>query len=354
MARTAGATGVHLRATVDWLSRAQDIGEDPGVAWAYAFRGGWWPSYPETTGYIVPTFFDYAEFAGRSEFRERALAMGEWLLSIQMSDGAFQGGRMDQPPRASVFNTGQILLGLVRLAGETGDDRYATSLTRAADWLLSVQDANGAWSKSGYNGIAHTYYTRVAWALLEAAAITRDIRHSKRAVAQLEWALHNQQPNGYFAHNGFEAGRDPFTHNIVYAAEGLLAAGLIRDERRYVESALRVGTALKRHFDSDGFLPGTFGPDWSSGAGYSCLTGDAQLAGLLFRLAAHTGEKGLAETAVRLNRYVKSTQSLRTRNGGIRGGVMGSDPIWGDYQPYAYPNWAAKFLADSLMLEEQA
>ena len=33
------------------------------------------------------------------------------------------------------------------------------------------------------------------------------------------------------------------------------------------------------------------------------------------------------------------------------GGVKGSFPVDGDYCRYAYPNWAAKFLADSLMLE---
>lgn len=350
IAATAPA-GVHLRATIDWLCRAQDIGQDRGVSWAYRFRGGWWPSYPETTGYIVPTFFDYADFTREASYRNRALDMGEWLLSIQLSEGAFSGGRVDQPKHQSVFNTGQILLGLVRLAHETGDDRYVASLTRAADWLLSVQDADGAWSRSAYNGIAHSYYTRVAWALLEAAGITHDPRYEERAVAQLEWALANQQPNGWFSQNSFETGSDPFTHNVVYAAEGLLAGGLILAEDRYVEAALKVGMALKRRFDQSGFLPGTFDANWSSAARYSCLTGDAQLAGLLFRLETHTGETGLADTAARLNRYLESTQNLRTRNPGIRGGVMGSDPIWGDYQPYGYPNWAAKFVADSLMLE---
>jgi Squalene-hopene cyclase C-terminal domain len=349
---TAGP-GIHLRATMDWLCRAQDVGQDRGVSWAYTFRGGWWPSYPETTGYIVPTFLDYAHFARQPAYRDRALEMGEWLLSIQMPGGAFQGGRLDQPPRPSVFNTGQILFGLVRLARETSDDRYSASLRRAADWLVSVQDADGPWSHSAYNGISHTYYTRVAWALLEAAAITGQPEHRERAIAQLEWALSNQQPNGWFSHNGFEAHGDPFTHNIVYAAEGLLGAGLVLEEERYTGSALRVAVALQQRFDSDGFLPGTFDANWSSTARYSCLTGDAQLAGLLLGLSRHTGDRSLAETAARINRYVAVTQRLRTRNGGIRGGVRGSEPIWGAYQPYSYPNWAAKFFVDSLLLEAE-
>ena len=36
---------------------------------------------------------------------------------------------------------------------------------------------------------------------------------------------------------------------------------------------------------------------------------------------------------------------------GIRGGVKGSDPVWGSYLWLRYPNWAAKFGADALMNE---
>jgi hypothetical protein len=34
----------------------------------------------------------------------------------------------------------------------------------------------------------------------------------------------------------------------------------------------------------------------------------------------------------------------------IGGALAGSFPIWGRYAPFQYPNWATKFLADSLML----
>ena len=36
----------------------------------------------------------------------------------------------------------------------------------------------------------------------------------------------------------------------------------------------------------------------------------------------------------------------------VHGAIPGSFPIYGRYAPLQYPNWAAKFLADSLMLRE--
>jgi hypothetical protein len=38
---------------------------------------------------------------------------------------------------------------------------------------------------------------------------------------------------------------------------------------------------------------------------------------------------------------------------GVAGGVSGSYPIWGAYQPLRYISWGCKFLADALLLERR-
>ena len=35
-----------------------------------------------------------------------------------------------------------------------------------------------------------------------------------------------------------------------------------------------------------------------------------------------------------------------------RGGIKGSHPIWGGYDPFRYPNWAAKFFVDALLASD--
>jgi hypothetical protein len=61
----------------DWLAEAQDRSSthDGGVARHYGLIDGWSASYPETTGYIVPTMFDLASLRGSDEMRIRALRM---------------------------------------------------------------------------------------------------------------------------------------------------------------------------------------------------------------------------------------------------------------------------------------
>ena len=54
----------------------------------------------------------------------------------------------------------------------------------------------------------------------------------------------------------------------------------------------------------------------------------------------------------KINAYMKTTQNLKTSNKGIKGGIPGAFPIYGWYSPFTFPNWAAKFFIDSLMLED--
>ena len=57
----------------------------------------------------------------------------------------------------------------------------------------------------------------------------------------------------------------------------------------------------------------------------------------------------IRDSAERAVRYVTGTQDLESDDPGVRGGVAGSCPIWGEYGAYEYLNWAAKFTLDALL-----
>jgi len=71
------------------------------------------------------------------------------------------------------------------------------------------------------------------------------------------------------------------------------------------------------------------------------------------RLFEMAGDVRFLNAALKLNDYVKACQSVHAAHPAVRGGVKGSQPFGGGYTPYTYVNWGAKFLADSLMLEER-
>jgi len=56
-----------------------------------------------------------------------------------MATGAFPGGLHGSEARPSVFNTGQILQGLVRAHMETKRPEILQAVVAAGDWLIGVQ-----------------------------------------------------------------------------------------------------------------------------------------------------------------------------------------------------------------------
>jgi hypothetical protein len=358
-----GSSEEHLEATMNWLRVAHDKCGGAGVSAGYALLHGWRPPYPETTGYIIPTFYDYAHLTGQEEFAERARRMADWEIEVQLPTGAVQGSiylGQDRPRPPVVFNTGQVILGWVRAFTETGNAHYLEAGKRAASWLLEVQSEDGAWRRVGVETetLVHAYDVRVAWSLLELYELTRDLKLAAAARANLEWTLEQQRENGWFEHNSFFASGEwilPLTHTIAYVMEGCQESWRLTGEERYFRAMHKTAEALLRIFEAEGFMPGEFDSRWKTALpSYSCLTGDAQIAGVWLRLYLATGERQWLTAAVRLNDYVKATQRIHAAHPGIRGGVKGSQPLSGRYTPYTYVNWGAKFLADSLMLELRA
>jgi DUF1680 family protein len=351
----------HLAATMDWLCRAQDATPDAGVSRSYVLRympshkrSGWLASYPETTGYIIPTFFAYAALTGKDEYFERAIRMAHWEAEVQMECGAVQGGVIDFPPTPAIFNTGQVLFGLVAAYKETGKETFRDAAKRGADFLVATMDPDGAWRRHGSQYARHgvnVYDARTAWGLLDAYGITNFLAHRDAVYRNLEFVLTKQRPNGWFEECCLDDNTRPLLHTIAYTIEGLFEAGLALGEQRFQTAAQLAADALLAKQRPDGSLAGRLDQDWNDAAAWSCLTGDAQIAIVWLRLHETTGDRRYLRAAERMNRYLSSTQDLSARDPGIRGGIKGSQPIWGGYGAFEYLNWAAKFFADALMLE---
>ncbi|HYP67640.1 MAG TPA: prenyltransferase/squalene oxidase repeat-containing protein [Thiobacillaceae bacterium] len=345
----------HLRAAIDWLCRAQDVRtgthDAGGVAAGWSFEDGWLPSYPETTGYIIETFLVASQYVGRPELVERAQRMLDWELSLQDADGAFPGHFGEKGSHAVIFNQGQIMHGLV--AGYTQlkrQDCLAVGV-RAGRWLAQQQDDDGCYRKFEHNGVPHVYNTRAIWALASIGLLANEDSLVQAARRNLDWALGQQTPSGWYRANAFLPGRDPYTHTIAYAIRGFLESAVLLGEERYLRSAERAARGLMAQQRADGWLAGTYDDGWAPTAGYACVTGVAQMALCWLRLFQLTGERDYRDAAGRAIAFVKRTQRIEESDDILRGAIPGSAPIWGAYSRFEFPNWAAKFFADALMMD---
>jgi hypothetical protein len=341
----------HLRAAEEWLKRAHDQGADDGVSYGYSIRGGWRPSYRETSGYIATTFFDLARHRNDQESRERALRVCRWLLGVQNLDGSFSNPQYGVS--GIVFDTGQDLFGLVRAYEESGEAAFKEGARRAADWLVHIADDQGRWTRNEHLNTPHVYNTRTAWAVLRMNQLEYSAERERVARANLDWAVSEQQPSGFFDNCAFERGVAPFTHTIAYATRGLLESGELLEDDRYIEAANRCADVALKHVQDDGFLPGQITIDGKDAARYCCLTGNCQFSIVWAKLFNRTGNEEYRSAAIRATDYVMRCQDIHSVNPDIRGAIKGSHPIWGRYAPLSFPNWPAKFFVDAMLLRNR-
>ena len=352
----------HLVAAIEWLVRAHDATPDGGISrafslvWnAYFASRGWQPSYPETTGYIIPTLYAAARRLGRPDLAARAERAARWEIEIQLPTGAVRGGVIGEPESPAVFNTGQVLLGWLAAFEDTGQGSFADAARRAARYLVAMLDGDGHW-RTGNSRFARAdatlYNTRTAWALAEAGVRLDDGAFTDAAARSLRAAAELQAPNGWLPSCCLTDPEQPLLHTLAYAIRGLLEGGRVLGDRRLLRAAERASRAVVAAVRADGGMPGRYRPDWSPAVRWSCLTGQAQMANNWIRLAAITGDSTWLEPVPAVLRFLKRTQNRRSREPGVRGGIKGAWPVGGDYGAYEVLSWATKFFADALMRHE--
>lgn len=345
----------HLRGAIDWLCQAQDVRygqpDAGGVAAGWSFEDGWLPGYPETTGYIIETFIAAAQYLDRPELVQRAHRMIDWELSLQAADGAFPGHFGEPGSHPVIFNQGQIMHGLVAGHVSLGRSDCLEAGVRAGRWLAAQQDSDGCYRRFEHNGVPHVYNTRALWALAAVGVVADEADFIAATRRNLDWALTQQTPSGWFATNAFVPGRPPFTHTIAYAIRGFLEVAVLLGEERYLAAAEKAARGLMARQRGDGWLAGTYDDGWTPGADYACVTGVAQMALCWLRLAQITGDRHYRDAAWKAIAYVKRTQRLEDEDVVVRGAIPGSAPMWGAYSRFEFPNWAAKFFADALMMD---
>ena len=354
----------HLQAAIQWLLLCQDSAADGGFVGRYRFDQGWSTSYPETTGYIIPTLLQLAARGTNEKLDlqisadalvERAERAANFLLGVQLTSGAFPAGEIGaNSDKPSPFNTAQIINGLQQLYNHSGDEQYLQAAIRAAQWLQQVQDEDGAWRQWFYHQIPATYCSHLSCWIAELGSYLNDDGLIASARRNADWVLAHQDPvSGFFDKCGFTKEEQDLRiadlHTIAYNQAGLIRIGRALADEEIITAAKMAANGVLETLDRLGWLPGVMNHQWQSKANSACLTGCAQMALVwmdLYEIYAEEKYLAGAKTAIEI---VKRGQVMKSDNPALRGGIPGSDPLWGWYNDGVMPNWAAKFFIDALL-----
>lgn len=347
----------HSEAALQWLRRCLEMTGNQGFSHSFSPIFGWKEAYPETTGYLLETFFDYSRHHADPSLAATAHGQAAWLCRLQMPNGAFPGGTLADEPRPSAFNTGQILLGLCRAATETHSVSEQKTLLaaaeKAADWLAEITLPDGSWAEGLYvENFCPTYHVRAVWGMLEANVFLKKPAIEAAARRALSFYEKNLTAANSFKNCGFYPNKPAFTHTIAYAIRGFLECGVLLNEEKYVKIARLVLDEIIEKSDpkstGDFETAGEFDENWRGNFRFKCITGNCQLSLNSSRFFELTGNEKYRRAAIGFLSEIIDCQRL-DGNPDVFGALPGSAPFYGKYMRMRYPNWAAKFFLDALL-----
>lgn len=312
----------------------------------------WSPPYPETTGYLIPTFLRLSKTDNQLlHFETLAREMAEWLLTLQMENGAFPAGyfREGRKQTPSIFNSAQIMLGLLAAFENFKEPRFETAILKCCDFLKNEQQNDGSWNRFGYgNNPFPSYYTRVGWPLILAGkTLGRPelIASGKRC---LDHIATRSERAGEIKMAGFHLKDKAWLHTIAYTIRGFWEGHELLGEQRYADIVLELIEKLHQEHQATGKLSGMYNHQLKPLAAYRCLTGEAQLAIVVLKVFQKNRQEKWASFGEQL---VRGLCKVQPRKDGLllAGGIAGSAPIYGKYLPFKQLNWATKFFLDALL-----
>ena len=280
--------------------RAQESSRsnDGGVARHYSLITGWGASYPETTGYIVPTLLEQAALRNDASLRERAQRMLDWLVSIQFPEGGFPGrrGRSAASPARNIQYRPNS-------AGSQPAPRnlgigIAYRCKRQPTGSRVPRTPTGAGEGTGRRSPRRT--TRPMKRMFRGAcsrppASAAIPAWGEAGLRQVRWALTKQRANGWMESCCLSNPLSPLTHTLGYALRGILEAWRFSQIDDFLAAGRRLGDGLATAQRPDGSLPGELKSDWSPGVSWTCLTGVVQIAHswLIFSASLANGNIGM-------------------------------------------------------------
>lgn len=344
-----------------WLEAAAAHWNSGGFAARYDLRTlRYQGPYPETTGYLIPTLLQVADFRDEHWTSARAVCAGQWLRSRQREDGSVRCNidsapdDIDKPDTIVLFDCGAILQGFSALARQQ-DGPWRGAAILLGRFLSDSQMADGTWDRHLYFSTFGTHNALVAYALIDAGRATGEPRFADAGRDCLTALRPRILSSGFI--EGCEFGGDPktmFLHPYAYTLEGYVKAAMLDDSGDHLAVAERALDRMAEHMDRTGVLPAayldrTLAPARADAA----TTGLAQLADLFFKVARFAHRDDFSPLARRIMSFLRGCMYSDDAEVGARGGIPASFPIGGGYGPYTINNWTMKYFLDA-SLEELA
>lgn len=348
-----------MRAAVSWLEAASRHWGCGGFAARYnLWRRRYQGPYPETTGYLVPTVLRLAEAPDPPASHMSARSAGRWLLGRQRDDGSMRcnidetAADAAKPDRVVLFDCGAILQGFAALA-RAGEPLHREAALRLGRFLVGSQRADGVWDKHLYFPTFGNHNALVAYALIEAGAVTGETAFADAGLRCLGALRPRILSSGFI--EGCEFGGDPgtmFLHPYAYTLEGYVKSAFVLQDDDLLSVAAAALDRMAEQMEKTGDAPAAYlDRALAPASDYAATTGLAQLADLLLKVGLRGERKEFLDPGRRIMNFLRARVAPPEAGEGEHGGIPASFPVGGGYGPYSINNWTLKYFLDASLEE---
>jgi hypothetical protein len=228
---------------------------------------------------------------------------------------------------------------------------YLEAAIRAGEWLAQIQNPKGFWDQHVYMNQVRVYDTYVAAPLASLYTCTKRNDFKSTAEKHCHWVVTEKlKTNGWpeDADNTIKHNDRPILHTIAYTFKGLTESALLLGQNEWIEAVIPPSRILAEKFRENGTLNGRFNSKWEGSEAF-ITTGGAQIANVWLDIYSSTRDKFWLESAEKMAAYLCTLQNDYPNYPEIHGALFGSYPLWGQYEPFACPNWGTKYFAELLM-----
>lgn len=276
--------------------------------------------YPEVTGYYIPSLLKFGD-------RERAIAYGNFLLTLQNKEGSWNeaSGRVPY-----TFDTGMILKGLLALIDNGLDvhGKYKEALIKGADYIISMQRDDGSIATADYGAWKLPYEKNVPEAIH--IYCLEPIRYVGKITGASKYEDCVRKALDYYLAKIDLTDFTTLSHFNAYIIEGLIDIGQIARAQRAMD-------LISLHQRENGMIPAYPFVD------FVCSTG-------LFQYAICWYKLGNIDKADKAFDYACR---LQNKSGGWFGSyTVGHDKA--NYFPKGEIAWAVKYFLDAIYYGQKA
>lgn len=320
--------------------------------------------YSEITGYGMTTLLFLNSFLHKPIFLHRAELAAKWIIDSAMHDcgGVRTRAYSTDPDKLYsfennvlyIFDNGMVLSGLVNLYLATKKDMYLRAAMNIANFLLPMQKSDGLFyaaydannnlrldNQDKWSSQSGSYHAKLVIGLVDLYNTTKDEAFLSSALRICNASIKLQEKSGRFITQQNEISTHMHPH--CYSAEGLIYAGSLLEENKFIQSAENaIKWALQNQLPDGGipckFIDGRF-------VTYERSDTLAQV----LRLSLYLRSIGLIEEDTKIENLKNRLLQFQKTEGDQPGGFFYGTELDGTVRNHIN-SWCSMFAIQSLVM----